>query len=344
MKNYEKQAFFTAFSLFFLTLFVFVSITLYMYYQDRLGRMEQAVLHQMREYTFDFEGGTFSLDIVAQDEAKQLFHIYRCPEGLCAYFELPATGPYWLKVIYAQEKVEKAIAVLRQEILKLFGMSVVLVLAIAAGFAAYSLRPMRQALRLLEEFLKDLIHDLNTPATSILLNAKLLRKRGDFEETERIELSASTIASLHNNLQFLHVQRIAKDEEVALDTLVEAHVTLLKKLYPRIVFTLDLDPVRLRSNYNALARIIDNLLTNACKYNRRNGLVHVVLKENTLRIQDTGFGIRDTKRVFERYYKENARGLGIGLAIVKQLCEALGLSLSLSSKPDKGTTVVLTLS
>lgn len=323
---------------------MFVSITLYMYYQDRLGRMEQAVLHQMREYTFDFEGGTFSLDIVAQDETKQLFHIYRCPEGLCAYFELPATGPYWLKVIYAQEKVEKAIAVLRQEILKLFGMSVVLVLAIAAGFAAYSLRPMRQALRLLEEFLKDLIHDLNTPATSILLNAKLLRKRGDFEETERIELSASTIASLHNNLQFLHVQRIAKDEEVALDTLVEAHVTLLKKLYPRIVFTLDLDPVRLRSNYNALARIIDNLLTNACKYNRRNGLVHVVLKENTLRIQDTGFGIRDTKRVFERYYKENARGLGIGLAIVKQLCEALGLSLSLSSKPDKGTTVVLTLS
>ena len=54
---------------------------------------------------------------------------------------------------------------------------------------------MREALYLLEEFLKDLIHDLNTPATSILLNAKLLKRRGEFAEVERIELCAKGIAS-----------------------------------------------------------------------------------------------------------------------------------------------------
>lgn len=314
-----------------------------MYYQDRLMQMEQSILHQMKAYTFDFQGEQFALDIVEKDEAKQLFFIYHCPEGLCAYFEIPTTGPYLLKVIYTQEKVEARTEVLWKAMLKLLGVSFVLVLGIASGFAIYSIRPMRNALRLLEEFLKDLIHDLNTPATSILLNARLLRQRGDFEETERIELSASTIASLHKNLQFLRLEKITKDEEVALDELIGAQVALLQKLYPRIVFTLDLTPLRLQSNHSALTRIVDNLLTNACKYNRRNGTVHITLKKGTLCIEDTGIGIRDTKRVFERYYKENARGLGIGLAIVKQLCEALHIPLSLSSAPGKGTKVVLTL-
>ncbi|WP_157840824.1 histidine kinase dimerization/phospho-acceptor domain-containing protein [Halarcobacter anaerophilus] len=60
----------------------------------------------------------------------------------------------------------------------------------------------------MENFLKDLIHDLNTPSTSILINSKMLKKHGDFEEIERIELSAKTISSLYKNLEFINSKKL----------------------------------------------------------------------------------------------------------------------------------------
>lgn len=170
-----------------------------------------------------------------------------------------------------------------------------------------------------------------------------MRRRGNFEETDRIDLSANTIASLHKNLQFLQMEKIEINEEVSVDILIHSQIDLIKKLYPRINFITKIEPLKIQSNQNALTRIVDNILTNACKYNRRNGKVYVTLENKKLTIEDTGIGIQDTKRVFERYYKENARGLGIGLSIVKQLCEVLKLPISLTSQYGVGTKVVLTL-
>ena len=92
------------------------------------------------------------------------------------------------------------------------------------------MRPMRQALFLLENFLKDIIHDLNTPATSILLNSKLLRKRGDFEEIERIELSAQSIASLYKNLEFMSPHNIQRNEDVSIEEIVRGKIQILQKI------------------------------------------------------------------------------------------------------------------
>ena len=57
---------------------------------------------------------------------------------------------------------------------------------------------------------------------------------------------------------------------------------------------------------------------------------------------DTGKGIQNPKRVFERFYKEHERGMGIGLHIVKKLSSELGIKVDLESKVAKGTEVFLT--
>jgi two-component system OmpR family sensor kinase len=200
---------------------------------------------------------------------------------------------------------------------------------------------MREALSLLENFLKDIIHDLNTPSTSILLNSKLLRKRGDFEEIERIELSAKTISSLYKNLEFINSKKIEKTDLVSIEEIVNNKIEILKKLYPSIKFEFDYKSFLVKSNKNALERIFDNLLTNACKYNKKNGLVQIIIKENKVIIQDTGIGIKDVEKVFQRYYKENERGLGIGMNIVKNLCEALSIGIGIRSEINIGTTIEL---
>lgn len=342
MKNYEKKSLVTTIALFFIPLLILASIVLYMYQVDKIKDIEQNILYKMKDYTFDFKGDEFSLDIVQDDKQKNFFKIYHCEEGLCAYFQIPTTGPYLLKVIYDKKKYEK---VYQEFLIKIFKFSVVVsffLLFLSVGFAMYSLRPMKEALRLLEDFLKDLIHDLNTPATSILLNSKLLRRRGDFEEIERIELSAKSISSLYKNLELITPNEMAKSEDVSLEELVNGKIEILHKLYPKIKFNKNMENLIIKSNKNALDRIIDNLLTNACKYNKKNGEVNISTNNQKLIIEDTGIGIKDVKKVFQRYYKENDTGLGIGMSIVKQLCDILDINITINSVIDKGTKIELT--
>jgi len=341
LKNYEKKSFFTTLFLFFIPLILLSSVVLYMYHEEEVKEIEKTILYQMKDYTYDFKGDTFSLDIVVDDKKKEIFKIYHLEDGLCAYFQIPSKGPYLLKVVFEKSKYDK---IYNQFIQKLFKVSIiifVLLLFLSIGFAFYSLRPMREALHLLENFLKDLIHDLNTPATSILLNSKLLRKRGDFEEIERIELSAKGIASLYKNLEFMNPNTIINDEIVSLDKLINGKVEILKKIYPNIHFTKNISKETIQSNKNGLDRIIDNLLTNACKYNKKNGKVHIEFKNKTLIMEDTGIGIKDTTKVFKRYYKENTNGLGIGMNIVKQLCDILNITIDIKSVVGEGSRITL---
>lgn len=341
MKNYEKKSFFTSVYLFFIPLMVFSSIVLYMYHQDKVKDLNQTILYQMKDYTFDFKGDTFSLDIVEDKKEKETFKIYFCEEGLCAYFKTSSSGPYLLKVIFDKQKYTVLYNELLLRILKFAIIVFILLFLLSIGFAIYSLRPMKEALTLLETFLKDLIHDLNTPATSILLNSKLLRRRGDFEEIDRIELSAKSISSLYKNLEFINPNNITKDEKVDVSELINNKIEILKKIYPNIKFINNVKSFVVDSNKNGLDRIIDNLLTNASKYNKKNGEIYITIKDKKLIIEDTGIGIKNTKKVFERYYKENDRGLGLGLSIVKQLCDILNINIFIKSELGKGTIVEL---
>lgn len=312
-----------------------------MYYKDKIKSMEQNILYQMKDYTFDFKGDTFTLDIVEDNKHKDIFKIYHCEEGLCAYFKIQTTTPYLLKVIYSKEKYKKLYEELLLKIFKFSVVTFIFLLLLSIGFTIYSLRPMKEALYLLENFLKDLIHDLNTPATSILLNSKLLRKHGDFDEIGRIELSAQTIASLYKNLELITPNQITKDEDVALNKIIDEKVKLLKKIYPKIDFIQSKQDLTIKSNKNAMERIIDNLLTNACKYNKKNGQVDITIDKSKLIIKDTGIGIKDTHKVFQRYYTENDSGLGIGMNIVKQLCDNLNIHIDIKSDIGEGTIITL---
>lgn len=70
MKNYEKKSLVTTIALFFIPLLILASIVLYMYQVDKIKDIEQNILYKMKDYTFDFKGDEFSLDIVQDDKQK----------------------------------------------------------------------------------------------------------------------------------------------------------------------------------------------------------------------------------------------------------------------------------
>ncbi|NJO96981.1 MAG: cell wall metabolism sensor histidine kinase WalK [Pleurocapsa sp. CRU_1_2] len=98
-----------------------------------------------------------------------------------------------------------------------------------------------------------------------------------------------------------------------------------------------------------------NLLTNASKYTPAGGKVELRLKERShqaiIEIEDSGIGIpeADLPHIFERFYRvdsdrsRHTGGFGLGLAIAKQIIEAHGGEIFVSSQVDRGTTFILKL-
>eukprot|EP01022_Parablepharisma_sp_SALTPOND_P013837 TRINITY_DN18566_c0_g1_i1.p1 TRINITY_DN18566_c0_g1~~TRINITY_DN18566_c0_g1_i1.p1 ORF type:complete len:244 (+),score=6.52 TRINITY_DN18566_c0_g1_i1:80-733(+) len=110
---------------------------------------------------------------------------------------------------------------------------------------------------------------------------------------------------------------------------------------------LDRDAV-LRCSKDGFEDVVDNLISNAIKYNKPDGVVHVELKNSLLCIKDSGKGI-DTKNlfdVFERYYQDDvsSEGVGIGLSIVKEFCDENSIKINIDSRVDVGSSFCLDLS
>jgi len=187
------------------------------------------------------------------------------------------------------------------------------------------------ALHLTREFARDILHDFNTPLSTLRLNVAMLK--GDIGENtkiERIEQSIETALSLQENLRSYLEQHAQNPELFELHTLLSSQVKQLQKLYPNISFELENNHLELFCNPHAFARITDNLLTNAAKYNKKEGKVHLRIDtiQKQLSISDTGYGIRNPQKIFRRFYTEHAQGMGIGLYIVKKLCDEMDIAIS----------------
>jgi signal transduction histidine kinase len=101
--------------------------------------------------------------------------------------------------------------------------------------------------------------------------------------------------------------------------------------------------------------ILNNLISNAVKYNRDNGRVdiRIVPEENrvVLSVSDTGIGLasEEAERLFNDFVRiknektKNILGSGLGLSIVKKLAQLYGGEVSVASRPDEGSTFTVTL-
>ncbi len=140
---------------------------------------------------------------------------------------------------------------------------------------------------------------------------------------------------LHKVLEAYRVQAQKKDISVDINTPSDSIVT-------------DADP-------EALEEVFSNLVSNAIKYNKRNGRVSLLAAEtkNNIKIdvKDTGMGIsdEDLPKIFNEFYRaSNAKstkieGTGVGLAIVKEIVEAHRGEIKVQSKLEVGSTVTVVL-
>ena len=249
---------------------------------------------------------------------------------------------HYIHIVKTREHFDSHIETLRWEVIGVQALLLALFAFISFMLTNHALRPMKEAISKLDRFIKDLIHDLNTPLTTIKLNIRLLSKQHDLQENralQRIVKSSYEISELHDNLKVLLEEDTFMLEDVNLCPLLSELMANYKNIYNNLEFSLTCNELQAHINTNAFKQVMHNLLSNACKYNSKQGRVWVYAKNRTLYVQDSGSGIKNPERIFERSYSEQ-NSSGLGLDIVKRLCEAMDIKINVTSS-SKGTTIAL---
>jgi signal transduction histidine kinase len=224
--------------------------------------------------------------------------------------------------------------------------------------------------RLRDEFMATVSHELKTPLNSILGWARML-KAGDLDE-DQIKKALSTIiknSETQNRLieDLLGVARVISGKlvldlepvdpvELAHDA-IESVLPSAQAKHIEISQTMNegADDWQVSGDRDRLMQVISNLLTNAVKFTPEGGSINVSIEHAdtnlNIRVKDNGIGISPEflPLVFERF-RQDAAGtsrngvLGLGLAIVRQLVEMHGGSISVHSGGiGKGSEFTVTL-
>ena len=209
-----------------------------------------------------------------------------------------------------------------------------------------------------KDFTGDVSHELRTPLSAIKTSCELLEQDLTISGKSRVRLAQISRAADGMHLLVDALLMLARDasaqcaETVELARMIETTLTpFAEQIAASDVHTQnDVDhSVRVSANPSALSIVLSNLTDNALRHTER-GRVCFSYASGWLQIEDTGVGIsgQALPHVFDRFYQasqtETAKqGFGIGLSIVKKICDRHGWAIQIESEPQRGTRVSLNL-
>ena len=210
-----------------------------------------------------------------------------------------------------------------------------------------------------KQFSSDVSHELRTPITVILAQSDYALEYSDtFEEAkeslEVINRHAKRMTNLINQimeLSKLERQKEIEKEKINLSNIVlqllEDYKPLLESKNLNLVYNVEKD-IRIQGNKIMLERVFLNILMNAVKFTKTNIEVSLTREDKTavLKIRDNGIGISEENKKFiwERFFqvndsrnKEENKGSGLGLSMVKKIVDLHSATIDLESELEQGT-------
>jgi len=219
------------------------------------------------------------------------------------------------------------------------------------------------------EFVAHVAHELKSPLNVLRMYSEELLNSDDMTEEFRVEAvnvihdevdRLSTLISNLLSLTKIEMGSLSVDRQrVKLNDLLEDALNTVSRgglgadLQFRLQSPRELSPVAVDKDLLRVA--INNLLTNAIKYNRPGGEVTLAAEESDeaicIAVKDTGIGVHedDLDRIFDKFFRSDCEvvrgksGHGLGLALARQIVELHHGTLSVSSVPGEGSEFVIEL-
>ena len=228
---------------------------------------------------------------------------------------------------------------------------VAIVIVVIAVFLSYMfLKPIKEKMQEIEEFVKDATHELNTPITALLMSASRAKEKKVYDEKiiQNISISSKQLYDIYSSLSFLSFDNASEAaQELRFDEVVANSIKYFDELLQkkRIKLTLHSQPCTLNMAPTKAKMLVNNLLSNAIKYSHPNTKIEIWVKKESFRIKDEGIGIEKEKldSIFQRFTRANsyAGGFGVGLNIVENVLKEYDYAIEIDSTPGVGTSVTL---
>lgn len=200
--------------------------------------------------------------------------------------------------------------------LKVYTVIALILSAVFVGFIAYFLakillKPVREKVAHLDNFIKDSAHELNTPVSVLTTSVSMLKKGKNSEKMMRYILSSSKqISQIYNDIHFSAFDDLhdSLEEEFSLKSLVSESVEYFNDIAAtkKIVIESELEECIILMDKTKTQKILNNLISNAIKYSNPNSKVIVTLKDAVFSVQDFGIGI--SKKEEEEIFKDIKEG------------------------------------
>ena len=224
----------------------------------------------------------------------------------------------------------------------------------------------RKLLAMKANFLSSVSHELKTPLTSIKMFAEMMA-RGRLQRAEKVQEYSTLIGKEASRLENLigailnytrmeHGTGAFKWERLDFSICAKKVFDAVEDIGVEkgLTFYTHFEPnVFVMGDYTALYSLVQNLIDNAIKYTNAPGDIKVEVKSDSdwviFSVADTGIGIAvsEQKNIFNDFYRvgdemtRSTKGSGLGLATVKRVAETHKATISLVSKPGKGSTFIV---
>lgn len=194
----------------------------------------------------------------------------------------------------------------------------------------------------LKSFTENASHEIQTPLAVVNLKLELLMQSENFtvqqmKDIETIQTEIGRLSKLNQSLLLLTKidnKQFSEMERVDIAKIITKHLDNYEELIEakQIKLTKNIgSPVEVLMNETMAEILISNLITNAIKHNIEQGTIEISLHKNQLTVKNTGMALNcKPDELFERFKKDKPQStsLGLGLSIVKKICEQYNFSIN----------------
>lgn len=201
-----------------------------------------------------------------------------------------------------------------------------------------------------KRFIADTVHQIRTPLTNIMMSNEMVKKfQKDDSLTsfiDKIDSSINMLSNSHEDLAYITTADTIeyKPNKIDLSNMLHNRIkffNIISKVNKKEIESNIQSDAFVYINDIELERIIDNNLSNAIKYAAKDKLITINLIKNsdTVTVEFKTFGepIKNKEKIFDKNYRENEvkRGLGLGLNMVKNICEKNDVAYSVTYKDNQ---------
>ena len=366
MNSLEKKSFYSFLALYVGSSFLFLMLSSFWYYTAQKNALENTTYYKLQHYSDTIGGliinaqmhGTvlnlpkleegYEYFLIKSEEKREFNSGYYKKDGKSV---LVSSSPQeHLDIEYVVVKTDeyhKKLETLQKSVLFVASLAFFIIVLISLLLSKLFMRPIHQKVVQIETFIQDISHELNTPITALGMSSKRAMQKGVYDEKilKNISISTKQLFTIYQSLVYLSFSaKLGEVQEINLKEIVEEVIEFYAELCfaKNIAIISNLEDLFIKLDKERAKLLFSNLLSNAIKYSLPNKRITLALTKDAFIIQDEGVGIAKEMldKIFELYERGShvAGGFGVGLSIVKQICDEAKIKVEVISKPNQGTS------